>query len=62
MAEPREAHRRAASSAAAKHIAQAPGTADDSIMSARAGGLSQLRNRAGQKIAHLRIVLKARFA
>jgi hypothetical protein len=42
--------------------AQAPGAADDTLMSVRAGGLSQLRNPGNQKIAHLRIVLKARFA
>lgn len=62
MAEPREVHRRAANSAAGKLVTQFPDTVHDTIVSARVGGLSQLRNRADQKIAHLRIVLKARFA
>ena len=62
MAEPREVHRRAASSAAGKLLIQFPDTAYDTMVSARVGGLSQLRNGADQKIAHLRIVLKARFA
>jgi hypothetical protein len=55
-------HRRAANSAAGKLVTQFPDTVHDTIVSARVGGLSQLRNRADQKIAHLRIVLKARFA
>jgi hypothetical protein len=55
-------HRRAASSAAGKLAIQFPDTAYDTIVSARVGGLSQLRSSADQKIEHLRIVLKARFA
>jgi hypothetical protein len=62
VAERREVRRRAVSSAAGKPATELPDIAHDTIMSARVGGLCNCENRADQKIVHLRIVLKARFA
>jgi hypothetical protein len=61
VAEPRVVHRRAANSAAGNRCRSRREIARDKIMSVRGDELRP-RNRADQKIVHVRIVLRAGFA